>query len=313
MRQISNLVCAIACLLICCSVLSAQNFQANPAPSPSNSWQPPTIQYNPPPASNSAPLGGPGNWYPDEPAKQDSNVRPANVEIALPDVAHSSMNPGDAQNGPQDNTTDQPSGWLGAVRAVGPWGKSLQDKFGGVDVKKMFGSLAIVLGGYLGFVWLVRRFNSGAAGKLPAEVLDVVGTAPFGPRKNLQLVRLGSKLLLLLNGPEGTHPIGEITDPAEVEHLISLCQGRSTSKSSDRSVLKNLMGRLQTDLPPSSLPNLNGRLTMPQEPVAPTHAAANHSLPMQTAAANTTSELERIVQRLSSVVAQTNGRNVFEA
>ena len=81
------------------------------------------------------------------------------------------------------------------------------------DVARMIGSLALVLGGYFGLVWVSRHFGGGK-GKVPKEVLEVLGQTPFGPKKHLQIVRLGSKLLLLINGPEGIHPIGEITDPA---------------------------------------------------------------------------------------------------
>ena len=114
--------------------------------------------------------------------------------------------------------------------------------FGGQDnpVRKVLGALALLIGSYLGFVWLARKFNFANDGRIPAEVIEVLGVSPFGPRKNLQLVRLGSKLLLLMNGPEGTHPVGEITDPSEVEHLASLCKGRSTRPTDGMlSVIRN--------------------------------------------------------------------------
>ncbi len=312
MRQTSKLLCAVACTLFCCPDLMAQNYQASPPQSAVNSWQPPTVQYNAPPISNLPTRSDSKQWWPNEPTKHDANVRPANVEIALPDVDHPTSQSGTLLTSVQESASEEMSGLLGAAQAAVPWGKNLKNRFAGVDVKKMLGSLAIVLGGYLGFVWLVRRFNSGATGKLPAEVLDVVGAAPFGPRKSLQLVRLGSKLLLLLNGPEGTHPIGEITDPTEVEHLISLCRGRHRSRSTDQKVFTNLMGRLQAGMPPMAH-NRNESLAIPQSQMEPASAAPATSSRVPVAAANTTSELERIVQRLSSVVAQTNGRNVFEA
>ena len=111
-----------------------------------------------------------------------------------------------------------------------------QDKFGSYfhnfDAARMIGSLALVLGGYFGLVWFSRQFGGGN-GKVPQEVVEVLGQTPFGPKKQLQIVRLGSKLLLLINGPEGTHPIGEITDPQEVEYLASLCPGRKTASAAN--------------------------------------------------------------------------------
>ena len=113
----------------------------------------------------------------------------------------------------------------------GQWKDKVGSYFQNFDVGRMLGSLALVLGGYFSLVWVSRQF--GGNGKVPAEVLEILGQTPFGPKKQLQIVRLGSKLLLLLNGPEGTHPIGEITDPEEVEYLASLCQGRKTASAAN--------------------------------------------------------------------------------
>ena len=36
----------------------------------------------------------------------------------------------------------------------------------------------------------------------------------------------------MIHGPDGTQPIGEVTDPAEVEHLVALCNGRTRTANS---------------------------------------------------------------------------------
>jgi flagellar biogenesis protein FliO len=99
-----------------------------------------------------------------------------------------------------------------------------------IDWKKMLVSLGIVIGCYLGFMFLLRLWNPQAAGALPREVVEVLGTSPLNSKQNLQLVRLGSKLLLLIHGPEGTHSIGEISNPNEVEHLAQICSQRRGRK-----------------------------------------------------------------------------------
>jgi flagellar biogenesis protein FliO len=100
----------------------------------------------------------------------------------------------------------------------------------GIQFGNVIGSLAIVLGGYFGFVWLTRKISPGSNSGLPNEVVEILGQTSFGPRKSLQLVRLGSKLLLLVNSPDGTHSVGEITDPHEVEYLASVCSGQSSGR-----------------------------------------------------------------------------------
>lgn len=87
----------------------------------------------------------------------------------------------------------------------------------------MIGALSLVLGGYFGFVWLLRMLSPRSNRQLPSEVIEVLGKTAFGKGQHLQLVRLGSKLLLLLESNEGIQPIAEISDPLEVHHLISCC------------------------------------------------------------------------------------------
>ncbi len=106
------------------------------------------------------------------------------------------------------------------------WLNTLKQKAGSPDIRRMVGSLALVVGGYLALVVVLRKFSGGGQQGIPAEVVSVLGNLPYGHKQNLRLVRLGSKLVLLLNGPEGTHPIGEITDPGEVDYLVSLCEGK---------------------------------------------------------------------------------------
>lgn len=99
-----------------------------------------------------------------------------------------------------------------------------------IDWKKMLASLGIVIGGYLGLMFLLRMWNPQAAGALPREVVEVLGTTPLNSKQSLQLVRLGSKLLLLIHGAEGTQSIGEISNPNEVEYLAQICSQRRGRK-----------------------------------------------------------------------------------
>lgn len=212
-----------------------------------------------------------------------SQVRAADFQDPIPeipDVAPSSEGLiGTIQQRAQANV----KGLVGALPAAQGVSSRLQETFASVNLQKIFGSLAIVLGAYFGLVWVTRRLNGGRVGGLPREVVEVLGNAPFGPKKNLQLVRLGSKLLLLLHSPDGTTTIGEINDRSEVEYLSGVCTGKPTRPKP--AVRK----------PPSA------------PVVAPPPPAVNPpevTLPVQ--------ELENMVRRMA-VAAQQNGANVFEA
>ena len=71
-----------------------------------------------------------------------------------------------------------------------------------------------------------------AGGLLPREVLEVLGRAPLAERKQMQLLRLGNKLVLIAVSPTGTDTLAEITDPVEVDRLTGCCyQGHPNSST----------------------------------------------------------------------------------
>ena len=213
------------------------------------------------------------NW-PDKPVRFDDFVKQTNLE-------QSDSSKG--VNGLIDSTVDSAGQFLGSWKdkigqktnqllgdgsqatesagAVGQnWFNTIKQKANSPDVQRMLGSLALVVGGYLALVVVLRKFGGGGQKGIPAEVVSVLGNLPYGHKQNLRLVRLGSKLVLLLNGPEGTHPIGEITDPSEVEHLAALCQGKRTARPS--APLSNFRQAVQTAQPESGVRGItDDRLT----------------------------------------------------
>ena len=184
--------------------------------------------------------------WPEKPVKFDDFVRQTNLEQA--DAAK-------GVNGLIDSTVDSAGQFLGSWKEkIGQktndllgdgsqvaesasstgqdWWNTIKQKANSPDIRRMLGSLAVVVGGYLAMVVVLRKFSGGGQRGIPTEVVSVLGNLPYGHKQNLRLVRLGSKLVLLINGPEGTHPIGEITDPSEVEYLAALCQGKRTVRPS---------------------------------------------------------------------------------
>lgn len=110
------------------------------------------------------------------------------------------------------------------------WSRAMQGQLRTIDWTKMVGSLVLVLGGYLAIVTFLRRWSPQGSAGVPKEVVEMIGIVRFDARRHLQLIRLGSKLLLVAHGPEGIANIGEIDDPHEVEYLVQQC-GRNRSRS----------------------------------------------------------------------------------
>ncbi|TWT39426.1 flagellar biosynthetic protein FliO [Blastopirellula retiformator] len=81
-------------------------------------------------------------------------------------------------------------------------------------------SLMLVVGLFLIFAWAGKKKLPTANSRLPQEVVQVLGRAQLQGRQQLQLVRVGSRLLLLSVTPHGAETLTEITDPLEVESLL---------------------------------------------------------------------------------------------
>jgi flagellar biogenesis protein FliO len=98
----------------------------------------------------------------------------------------------------------------------------------GLPAESMFKigtGLAIVIGAFLLFAWAIRRGGRAAGrGSLPTDVVSVLGRVPLAARQFAELLRVGNKLVLVSITPTGAQTLTEVTDPAEVDRLVGLCQ-----------------------------------------------------------------------------------------
>jgi len=85
-------------------------------------------------------------------------------------------------------------------------------------------ALAMVIGAFLLFAWLLRRGGRKASTPLPADVVSVLGRVPLAARQFAELLRVGNKLVLVSLTPTGAETLTEVTDPVEVDRLVGLCQ-----------------------------------------------------------------------------------------
>jgi flagellar biogenesis protein FliO len=92
-------------------------------------------------------------------------------------------------------------------------------------------ALAVVVGLFLLCAGLVRRSATKSSGRLPEEVVSVLGRVPLAARQFAQLVRVGNKLVLLSVTSAGAEPLTEITDPVEIDRLLGLCRQTSAHSS----------------------------------------------------------------------------------
>lgn len=91
-------------------------------------------------------------------------------------------------------------------------------------------ALAIVLGAFFLVVWLTRSTNRRRWSPLPSEAVQLLGRTPLAGRQWMQLIRVGNKLVMVSVNGNQVDTITEITDPEEVEQLVSLCHKNQSSQ-----------------------------------------------------------------------------------
>jgi flagellar biogenesis protein FliO len=99
----------------------------------------------------------------------------------------------------------------------------------GIPTKSLYTmgtALTIAVGAFLMFAWVLRRSGRGRVGRglLPPDAVSVLGRVSLSAKQVAQLLRVGNKLVLVALTPGGAETLTEVTDPAEVDRLMGLCQ-----------------------------------------------------------------------------------------
>jgi flagellar biogenesis protein FliO len=97
----------------------------------------------------------------------------------------------------------------------------------GRTLTTVVGALAVCLGVFFILVWITKRHAPAGLAPLPKEVVESLGRASLNSRQQLQLLRIGRKLVLLHVTSTTAETLTEIVDPAEVDRLVGLCQQTS--------------------------------------------------------------------------------------
>jgi flagellar biogenesis protein FliO len=92
--------------------------------------------------------------------------------------------------------------------------------------------LVLVVGLFLLCASLMRRGGPSPTSPLPRDAVAVLGRIPLTPKQFAHLLQVGNKLVLVSITGERTDTITEVTDPMEVDRLLSLCMKGSKQSSS---------------------------------------------------------------------------------
>ncbi|MDR1052896.1 MAG: hypothetical protein LBL39_01865 [Planctomycetaceae bacterium] len=88
----------------------------------------------------------------------------------------------------------------------------------------IIGSLLIVISVFLIFALLFRKISPTASQALPKEAFENLGRAFLSQKLQVNLLRLGNRLILVSTTNDSITPITEITDPDEVVAVLGMCR-----------------------------------------------------------------------------------------
>ncbi len=98
-------------------------------------------------------------------------------------------------------------------------------------------SLVVIVGALSVVAYWLKPYV-GAARGLPIDAVELLGRRSIDQKVAIHLVRCGSRVLVLGVSAEGARTLAEITEPAEVQRLITACQVPRDGKSFANSALE---------------------------------------------------------------------------
>ncbi len=104
--------------------------------------------------------------------------------------------------------------------------------FQGNKTASIAASLFVVIGLFLVFAWVGKKNMKPGTGRLSKEIIQVLGKSQLSGKQQLELVRVGQKLLLLCVTPHSVETLTEITEPTEVERLLAIVRQDSPGSMS---------------------------------------------------------------------------------
>jgi flagellar biogenesis protein FliO len=156
------------------------------------------------------------------PPPRDSAVEQASYNTAAPPATQETSKRDARRLAPRSESVDeppsQPAGRTSPSDLVSRFGVGLDSTYSTIS------ALALVLGLFFMGAWVLRKGAKKKTSALPAAVVNVLGRVTIAPKQFAELLRVGNKLVLVAITPEGPKPITEVTDPAEVDRLMGLCQ-----------------------------------------------------------------------------------------
>ena len=144
------------------------------------------------------------------------------IEFPQPGVRHSDLQLRFKKNSPDHNLS------LSRDNQINKQTNAAEKPYSALQT---IGSLFFVLILFGCVAYWLRRGDKGSNPLLSEETWQVLGRGNLGTKHDVQLVRLGNRILLLGHSPNTIQTLVEITDPDEVHAMLKCCHARQPQSS----------------------------------------------------------------------------------
>ena len=171
--------------------------------------------------------------------------RPASSSVSVPreeftgeELSENSYDKEDKMDAPNEVLAKPLTSKKSAVETVegeskgGGWKNKLA-KQGLTPVLSVAGSLLIVVAAFFLLAILFRKVSPRGNRLLPNEAFECLGRYFLTQKHQLQVLRLGNRVVLVSVMPDGVSTLAEITDPDEAVSFLGLCRRLDTDSATE--------------------------------------------------------------------------------
>ena len=115
----------------------------------------------------------------------------------------------------------------------------------GMDYPRVLGALGIVIGLILALRWCGKWIFPAASGRSGSRAVEVLSRAPLSPKRQVVLLRIGRRIVVVTESGSQMNTLCEITDPDEVSELAG--QLKDVRSEPANRVFQTMFGRRRRD------------------------------------------------------------------
>lgn len=153
---------------------------------------------------------------------------PAPAPAAIPATSNATTVPAAAPAiSAAGNFENQPFAFPDGARRHSRPGQTKGDNYSMPSVLPALFYVAVVCGGFIAVLYLVKRYLPGHRQLFSHPAMEVLGRTHLDQRRYVSLLRVGKRILVLGVSPDEISPLSEITDDAEITGIMEVARPKT--------------------------------------------------------------------------------------